>query len=72
MKYPQETTFLAVSAKTWRRFKANDVNISNIVYMGIDCTIGAHGDYYLQTNDESPYSRDISGIRYVNWEYVDL
>lgn len=66
MKSPEETAFLAVSAKSWRRFKANDVNTSNIAFMGIDCATSAYGDYYLQTNDEPPYSRDISGIRYVN------
>lgn len=61
-----DTPFLAISARSWRYFKANDVNYTNVASMGIDCTKDAFGSYYLQTNGEAPYSRDISGIRFVN------
>lgn len=35
---PKGTTFQAVSARNWSRFKDGDKNSSNIVNMGIDCS----------------------------------
>lgn len=34
---PTGSTFQAVSAKSWSRFKVDDTNASNVVSMGIDC-----------------------------------
>lgn len=33
-----ENTFHAVSARSWSRFKNNDLNSSNVVNMGVDCS----------------------------------
>lgn len=61
-----KNTFLAVSARNWSRFRASDTNSTNVINMGLRCPLGAHGDYFLQTNGEKPYSRGINGIRYLN------
>lgn len=66
MRSSKQSTFHAIAARSWSRFKANDSNRTNIAYMGIDCSTDARGDYYLQTNSDPPYSRGINSIRYLN------
>lgn len=64
VKSPSNTAFSAVAAASWSSFTGQNVEASNVVNMGIDCPITASGNYYLQTNSQSPFSRDSNGIRY--------
>lgn len=53
----------AVKCKNWKEFRLGKFDpIKDIGYMGIDCPMGLSGNYYLQTNTESPYSRGSRGI----------
>jgi pimeloyl-ACP methyl ester carboxylesterase len=61
-----EKSFPAIKCKSWRDFKAARCDQgSPIAYMGIDCPTDVKGDYYLQTNGESPYSKGNPGIAYI-------
>lgn len=54
-----QTAFRAVQAASWRQFTLGNFNPGFTVQMGVNTPNYASGDWYLQTNGESPRSRDI-------------
>jgi Lipase len=60
-----EVSFHAVKCKSWDNFKEGKVEEdAPMGYMGIDCPMNISGDYYLQTNGNSPYSKGTLGTSY--------
>ncbi|KAK3924946.1 Pancreatic triacylglycerol lipase [Frankliniella fusca] len=60
-----ETAFPAVKCSSWNDFEEGEcpVNATNIAYLGYKLPIGAQvGDYYLRTNDASPFARGLQGV----------
>ncbi|CAO1415320.1 unnamed protein product [Diamesa hyperborea] len=61
-------TFEAKKCLTWESFKLNlcdaTTATSTTVYMGIDTALGAVGNYYLETNEKSPFSKGAEGAKY--------
>lgn len=56
--------FLAISAESWDDFKDSMLDDSDTVQMGFNCPQTATGSYYLQTDEESPFSRGTDGTTY--------
>lgn len=60
-----EKSFPSVKCKTWDNFKEGRVEQgAQFAYMGIDCSMDATGDYFLQTNGETPFSKGMAGTVY--------
>lgn len=58
----EEDVFYAIKCPSWRYFRLNEnCNVSDIVSMGFHCDMKAVGDYFLQTNSSSPYSKGMAG-----------
>lgn len=55
----QLTSFLAVQAGSWLQFTLGNFNDKVAIQMGINTPASAAGDWYLQTNGETPRSRNI-------------
>lgn len=61
----EEKSFPALKCKSWDNFKEGKCDEdAPIAYMGIDCPLDVSGDYYLQTNGETPFSKGMAGISY--------
>ncbi|XP_017060656.1 inactive pancreatic lipase-related protein 1 [Drosophila ficusphila] len=59
--------FDAVPAKKWSDFKQNKtVETCPPVVMGHHCPTTIHGDFYLQTNGQTPFARGKEGTVYVD------
>lgn len=57
-----EKSFPSIKCKSWDNFKEGRIEEgAEIAHMGIDCTAAASGDYYLQTNGETPFSKGMAG-----------
>ncbi|XP_032592024.1 lipase member H-A-like [Drosophila grimshawi] len=61
-RFPEK--FNALAAKNWRLFKLN-VTESGEAVMGHYCPTTARGNYYLQTNGETPFARGEKGLTYM-------
>lgn len=60
-----DDSFPAIKCKSWDNFKTGACEQgAQLAYMGIDCPMDASGDYYLQTNGETPYNKGMAGIVY--------
>lgn len=60
-----EKTFPAFKCKSWDNFKEGRIEEgAEVAYMGIDCPMNASGDYYLQTNGETPFCKGMEGTAY--------
>lgn len=59
-----ERSFQAVKCSSWKDFRLGKFDQNSVISMGIDCDMNAKGNYYLQTNGETPYSRGAQGIVY--------
>ncbi|CRL04727.1 CLUMA_CG017787, isoform A [Clunio marinus] len=61
----QEKSFPSIKCKSWNNFKeGRHEGTTEIAYMGIDCPLNASGDYFLQTNGETPFSKGMTGTVY--------
>lgn len=60
----KNATFNAVAADSWEEFKHVNPNTTKQAVMGVDVNVAATGDFYLQTNSESPFARGLRGISY--------
>ncbi|CAD7079410.1 unnamed protein product [Hermetia illucens] len=57
--------FLAVKAKSWDDFKKGRTEpLESYAVMGYNCPTNLTGNYYLQTNEASPYARGEDGTKY--------
>ncbi|XP_055376343.1 lipase member I [Condylostylus longicornis] len=69
------TKFEAVKSKSWNDFKTGKIlpeeDPNLVVYMGEDCPLNITGDYYLQTNGETPFAKGLSGTKYIDKENED-
>jgi len=60
------TTFLSAAAANFESFRRGILNLSRIALMGIDCSLSTErGNYYLQTNAVSPFSRGVTGLSHM-------
>lgn len=60
-----EKSFPSVKCKSWDDFKEGRYDKeAPIAYMGIDCSTDVTGDYFLQTNGETPFSKGGLGTSY--------
>ncbi|XP_063698362.1 phospholipase A1 isoform X2 [Culicoides brevitarsis] len=62
----KEPTFHSVKCDSWKQFKEGvyDEKVG-VVQMGLNCRMDVpRGDYFLQTNGETPFSRGESGYKY--------
>jgi hypothetical protein len=63
--FKDDKSFPSRKCKTWENFKEGRYEQSApIVNMGIDCQSDATGDYFLQTNGETPFSKGMVGAAY--------
>lgn len=63
MKAKDEEIFAAIKCKSWNAFKnGNCDDEAPIAFMGFDCPLTAHGDYYLQTSKHEPFSKGRAGL----------
>jgi hypothetical protein len=60
----QKNYFYALKCDTWSNFKRGKCIKNEVILMGIECPKDARGNFYLQTNDEVPFSRGKEGIVY--------
>lgn len=61
----EQPVFLSILAKSFNDFKKGRVENAEIVQMGIDCPPSARrGDYFLQTNANTPFAKGIKGLKY--------
>lgn len=62
-------SFNSLKCPSWKDFKVNNrCTISDIVHMGIELEVTAKGDYYLQTNQKPPFSKEnMDGAYYSKW-----
>lgn len=63
MQNPSKT-FPAVKCESWAAFKKNNCTRGQINWMGIYADPDQSGNFYLQTNSESPFDRGMNGTRY--------
>ncbi|KAG5669188.1 hypothetical protein PVAND_017082 [Polypedilum vanderplanki] len=56
--------FPAVKCASWSDFKARKCDFDEVTYMGIDCPTNVFGDYYLETNADTPYAKGLNGVKY--------
>ncbi|CAO1386647.1 unnamed protein product [Diamesa serratosioi] len=57
----QTKIFLSKKCVSNTLFKLGWCNQNKVVSMGIDCPTTAKGNYYVQTNGKSPFSKELSG-----------
>lgn len=61
----EEPTFDSIRCENFSEFKAlNCTDSESITYMGYYAPIDCSGEYYLQTNTKSPFSRGVFGLQY--------
>ncbi|KAG5684758.1 hypothetical protein PVAND_013972 [Polypedilum vanderplanki] len=58
-----EKPFMAQKCDSWNKFKNGQCE-EGFIFMGINCPENATGDYYLQTNEISPFSLGLEGLKY--------
>lgn len=65
-----EKTFPAVPCKTWQNFMTQNCDSGSGVkaYMGINADSSLTGNFYLQTNGESPFNRGNDGTVYKDFK----
>lgn len=56
--------FYARSADSWETFTQNK-NRDNIIELGMNTNMNSSGNYFILTNDKSPFSKGMNGIFYV-------
>ncbi|KAJ2938930.1 hypothetical protein O0L34_g17741 [Tuta absoluta] len=61
--------FPAVKCASWEDFKKGTCE-NEISYMGLPAEPGTTGNYYLQTDAESPYSLGMNGTKYVDTDGI--
>ena len=65
MANKDEKSFPSIKCKSWDSFKQGRFEEgAQVAYMGIDCEATVSGDYFLQTNGESPFCKGDVGTAY--------
>lgn len=58
--------FIASKCDSFEHFLADNCapNSDDAILMGFDVSTNQRGNFYLQTNGESPFARDTAGAKY--------
>lgn len=63
-------SFTALKCQSWSRFRTDTCETRATAQMGLQAKPGIRGEYFLLTNDRSPYSRGRQGVIYEkNWVF---
>lgn len=61
----ERPSFDAIQCSSYSDFKhLNCIESTSITYMGFHAPMECSGEYYLQTNSKSPFSRGVFGLQY--------